>query len=57
MKLIHILEQGQFSAGSMGPKVTAAVDYLTNGGHEAYITNIENITAAIEKESGTFLHH
>jgi carbamate kinase len=51
------LEQGQFSAGSMGPKVMAAVDYLTNGGSEAYITNIENITAAIEKESGTFLHH
>ncbi len=51
------LEQGQFSSGSMGPKVLAAVDYLTNGGKEAYITNIENISPAIEKEAGTFLHH
>jgi carbamate kinase len=51
------MEQGQFSSGSMGPKVQAAVDYLLRGGREAYITNIENILPAIEKESGTFLHH
>ncbi len=51
------LEQGQFSSGSMGPKVLAAVDYLINGGKEAYITNIENISHALVKETGTFLHH
>lgn len=51
------LEQGQFSSGSMGPKVLAAIDYLTNGGKEAYITNIQNISPALEKETGTFLHH
>lgn len=51
------LEQGQFSSGSMGPKVMAAVDYITNGGSEAYITDIENILPAIEKEKGTFIHH
>lgn len=51
------LEQGQFSAGSMGPKVMAAVDYLTNGGKESYITNMENISLALDKEKGTFLHH
>jgi carbamate kinase len=51
------LEQGQFSSGSMGPKVLAAVDYLINGGKEAYITNIENISPALVKETGTFLHH
>lgn len=51
------LEQGQFSSGSMGPKVQAAVDYLVNGGNEAYITDIENISSALNKESGTFLHH
>ncbi len=51
------LEQGQFSSGSMGPKVMAAVDYITNGGLEAYITDIENILPAIEKEKGTFIHH
>lgn len=51
------LEQGQFSAGSMGPKVTAAVEYLTNGGHEVYITSIDKIVQALNKEAGTFVHH
>jgi carbamate kinase len=51
------MEQGQFSAGSMGPKVQAAIEFLTYGGKDAFITNIENILTAIEKESGTFIHH
>ena len=51
------LEQGQFSAGSMGPKVTAAVDYLTSGGKEAFITSIDKILPAINKDAGTFIHH
>ena len=51
------LEQGQFSSGSMGPKVMAAVDYIVNGGKEAYITNIESVNSALEKETGTFIHH
>lgn len=51
------LEQGQFSAGSMGPKVQAAIDYLTNGGREAYITSIEKIVQAVNHSAGTFLHH
>jgi len=51
------LEQGQFSSGSMGPKVMAAADYIVNGGKEAYITNIESVLSALEKETGTFIHH
>ncbi len=51
------LEQGQFSSGSMGPKVQAAIDYLTNGGKEAYITSIEKIVPATNHTAGTFLHH
>lgn len=51
------LEQGQFSSGSMGPKVQAAIDYITNSGKEAYITDIENVLRAIEKEAGTFIYH
>jgi carbamate kinase len=54
---ITYLEQGQFSSGSMGPKVQAAIDYLTYGGREAYITSIGKVLAAIEKRSGTFIHH
>jgi carbamate kinase len=54
---ITYLEQGQFSSGSMGPKVQAVIDYLTFGGREAYITSIEKVIAAIQKKSGTFIHH
>jgi len=51
------LEQGQFSSGSMGPKVQAAIEYISNGGSEAYITSIEKAFLALKKEAGTFLHH
>ncbi len=51
------LDQGQFSAGSMGPKVMAAVEYLTSGGKEAFITSIDKILPAINKDAGTFIHH
>lgn len=63
LKLVNLdeantyLEQGQFSAGSMGPKVQAAAEYLTNGGREAYITSIEKAPLALKKEAGTFIHH
>jgi carbamate kinase len=50
-------EQGQFSSGSMGPKVQAAIEYLNNAGKEAYITDISNSFSAINKESGTYIHH
>jgi carbamate kinase len=50
-------EQGQFSAGSMGPKVQAVIEFLTNGGKEAFITNIENLLPALEYRAGTFIHH
>jgi carbamate kinase len=33
------MEQGQFPAGSMGPKVAAALDFLRDGGERAFITS------------------
>ncbi len=45
--------EGQFPAGSMGPKIEAAIDYLKNGGREVIITNPENIVGAIEGKTGT----
>lgn len=42
-----------FAQGSMGPKIQAVVDYLENGGHEAIITNPENIERAVAGETGT----
>lgn len=54
---VTYLEQGQFSSGSMGPKIQAAIEYLTNGGKEVYITDLENTIQALNKESGTYIHH
>ncbi len=31
-------EEGEFAAGSMGPKILAAIDYVKNGGKETIIT-------------------
>lgn len=40
-------EMGEFPAGSMGPKILAAIEFLEGGGKEAIITNEEEI----EKEN------
>lgn len=49
---IKYYEQGEFPAGSMGPKILAAINFVKNGGKEAIITNEEEI----EKEnSGTII--
>ncbi|MFA7228737.1 MAG: carbamate kinase [Melioribacteraceae bacterium] len=37
------LEAGEFPAGSMGPKILAAVEFVENGGTEAIITSEEDI--------------
>lgn len=39
--------------GSMGPKVRACINFVRNGGHEAIIANLENLSKAIEGRSGT----
>jgi carbamate kinase len=36
-------EQGEFAAGSMGPKVLAGVQFVKGGGKEAVITSVEEI--------------
>lgn len=47
--------EGQFPAGSMGPKILAAVDFIQNGGKEVLITSIERIVDAFEGKTGTIL--
>jgi carbamate kinase len=47
------LAAGQFPAGSMGPKVAAALDYLRAGGREVLITSPERLVAALRGETGT----
>lgn len=45
------LKEGQFPAGSMGPKIDSAIKYIENGGKEVLITSAEAIENAgnIEK--------
>jgi carbamate kinase len=49
------LADGQFPAGSMGPKVEAALRFLQDGGHRAIITSAGRLTAAVagDPEAGT----
>jgi len=49
------MEEGQFSRGSMLPKIRACVDFVKATGHSAIITNPENIEQALAGKSGTML--
>ncbi|MCB2204947.1 carbamate kinase [bacterium] len=46
-------DEGQFPAGSMGPKVESAMRFLRAGGKEVIITSYEYLTEAIEGKDGT----
>jgi carbamate kinase len=48
-------EQGQFPAGSMGPKIEAAMDFLENGGEKVIITSPENLESALRDGTGTHI--
>jgi carbamate kinase len=47
------LADGQFPAGSMGPKVDAAVQFVEGGGREAIITSLEGAADALAGRTGT----
>ena len=49
------LAEGQFPAGSMGPKVAAAIDYLKNGGKHVIITQPHLLEDAIHGKTGTHI--
>ena len=46
-------DEGHFPAGSMGPKIRAAIDFLTRGGKEVLITSLSRIVEAFEGKTGT----
>ena len=46
-------EAGQFPAGSMGPKIEAALDYLKRGGQEVLITSPDCFADALVGKRGT----
>ncbi len=47
------LEEGQFPEGSMGPKIRAALKFLSDGGSEVLITSPELLDQALKGERGT----
>jgi carbamate kinase len=49
------MADGQFAPGSMGPKITALIDFVEETGGRGLITNPENLTRALAGETGTVL--
>ena len=49
----NYIKQGHFAAGSMGPKVEAAVRFARKPGRRAIITSLEQAVSAIEGKAGT----
>ncbi len=48
-----LLEAGEFGQGSMGPKIEAAVDFVTNGGGRAIIARLDRGLEAVQGTTGT----
>ena len=49
------LARGEFPAGSMGPKIEAAVAFVEAGGGECIITSTEHVARAVEGGTGTHI--
>jgi carbamate kinase len=49
------LAAGEFPAGSMGPKIEAAIEFVEGGGEECIITCTEHVAAALSGEGGTHI--
>lgn len=47
--------EGQFPAGSMGPKVDAAIRFIEGGGQRVIICHLEDALAALHGETGTHI--
>lgn len=52
-ELRRYYDEGHFPAGSMGPKVLAAINFIDNGGKEVIITSPENLVHAVKHGGGT----
>ena len=49
------LEDGQFPAGNMGPKIESALRFLKGGGKEVIITSYEHLFDAVQGNAGTHI--
>ncbi|MFK7994648.1 MAG: carbamate kinase [Granulosicoccus sp.] len=48
-------KEGHFPAGSMGPKVSAAIRFLEGGGQRVIIAHIDDAMSALRGETGTHI--
>ena len=54
----ELLDEGlHFGAGSMAPKIEAAIDFLEGGGREVVITSPANLEWAVAGDTGTRIVH
>lgn len=49
----RLLSAGHFPAGSMGPKVEAAIQFIRSGGNRSVICSIDSIEQAVAGNAGT----
>ncbi len=49
------LSEGQFPAGSMGPKIEAAIQFVQASGQQVLITDVEHLREALEGRDGTLV--
>jgi len=54
-ELQRYTDAGHFAAGSMGPKIDAALAFIHATGGSALITNPQNIARALRHETGTWI--
>lgn len=52
----RFLLEGHFAAGSMAPKVEAAIEFVEAGGEKAVISSLEMGRKALEGKAGTTVH-
>lgn len=52
-ELKRFKEEGHFAAGSMLPKIEAAISFVEKGGRKALITSPQYLEAALEEREGT----
>lgn len=48
-------DEGHFPKGSMGPKIEAAMDFLSSGGKKVVICAVENLSEALNGRAGTLI--
>lgn len=54
-ELKQYIDEGQFAAGSMLPKVRAVIDFVENTGKKAVITSLKNVDKLIAGGTGTVI--